>query len=153
MSDVPVVTEVKEEAKPAEPKAKAHAKKPVARKKAAKKTLMKKSVKKAQQTGRSSAKKIAKKAPATKTAWKPQRKLFPYGRVLKMWKAGKSSMEIAKAIGRYDSKAADPMHSFRVTLTRFHKGVRIDGKLVKLPHRVSKAALKRATKAGKKAAA
>ena len=62
-------------------------------------------------------------------------------------------MEIAKAIGRYDSKAADPMHSFRVTLTRFHKGVRINGKLVRLPHRVSKAAIKRATKAGKKAAA
>jgi len=61
-------------------------------------------------------------------------------------------MEIAKAIGRYDSKAADPMHAFRVTLTRFHKGVRIDGKLVKLPHRVSKRALKLPTKAGKKAA-
>ena len=56
-------------------------------------------------------------------------------------------------VGRYDSKAADPMHSFRVTLTRSHKGVQIDGKLVKLPHGVSKKALKLATKAGKKAAA
>ena len=60
-------------------------------------------------------------------------------------------MEIAKAIGRYESKAVDPMHSFRVTLTRFHKGERINGKVVKLPHRISKAAVKRATKAEKKA--
>jgi hypothetical protein len=133
MSDVPVVTEVKEEAKP------------VARKKAAKKPVMKKAQ---QKVRRSSA-----TVPAKKPSRKPQRKAFPYARVLKMWKAGKSSMEIAKAIGRYDSKAADPMHSFRVTLTRFHKGVRINGKLVRLPHRVSKAAIKRATKAGKKAAA
>jgi len=147
MNDAPVVPEVNKEPKPTEPKAKSRLKKPAARKKAAKKPLTEKSVKKAQQkVGRPS----AKTAPARK---KPQRKPFPYARVLKMWKAGKSSMEIAKAIGRYDSKAADPMHSFRVTLTRFHKGVRIDGKLVKLPHRVSKRALKLATKAGKKAAA
>ena len=93
-----------------------------------------------------------KHASSKKVAVQRQRIPFHYLRVLKMWQAGKSSMAIAKAIGRYDSKAADPMHSFRVTLTRFHKGVRINGKLVRLPHRVSKAALKRATKAGKKAA-
>jgi hypothetical protein len=150
MNDAPVVPEVKEEPKRTESKANVPAKKPVVRKKAAKKPVAKKAVKKAQQKiGRSAAKKI----PATKHSRKPQRQPFPYTRVLKMWTAGKSSMEIAKAIGRYDSKAADPMHSFRVTLTRFHKGVRIDGKLVKLPHRVSKKALKLATKAGKKAAA
>ena len=150
MSDVPVVPEVKEEPKRSESKTNAPAKKTVSRKKVAKKRAIKRSVKKPQQKVEQSS---LKKSPARKPSRKSQRMPFPYTRVLKMWKAGKSSMEIAKAIGRYDSKAADPMHSFRVTLTRFHKGVRINGKLVKLPHRVSKAALKRATKAGKKAAA
>ena len=148
MNDTAVVPDVKEEPTPTKSEARA-GKKDVARKKAAKKPVTKKAVKKVQRkAGRSS----AKKTPARKHGLKSQRKPFPYARVLAMWRAGKSSMEIAKAVGRYDSKAADPMHSFRVTLTRFHKGVRIDGKLVKLPHRVSKAALKRATKAGKKAA-
>ena len=149
MNDAPVVSEIKEEPSPTKLAASVVAKTAVARKKAAKKPVMKKAVKKPQQKVTSSAKKSLTRKPSRK----PQRKPFPYALVLKMWKAAKSSMEIAKAIGRYDSKAADPMHSFRVTLTRFHKGVRIDGKLVKLPHRVSKAALKRATKAGKKAAA
>ena len=145
MNDAPVVPEVNKEPKPTEPKAKSPLKKPAARKKAAKK-----SVKKAQQkVGRPS----AKRAPARKPSRKPQRKPFPYARVLAMWKAGRSSMEIAKAVGRYDSKAADPMHSFRVTLTRFHKGVRINGKTVRLPHRVSQKVLKLATKAGRKAIA
>jgi hypothetical protein len=148
MNDAPVVPEVNKEPKPIEPKAKSPLKKPPARKKAAKKPLTKKSVKKAQQkVGRPST------ATARKPSRKPQRKPFPYAGVLKMWRAGKSSMDIAKSVGRYDSKAADPMHSFRVTLTRFHKGVRIDGKLVKLPHRVSKKALKLATKAGRNAIA
>jgi hypothetical protein len=154
MNGTPVVPEVKEEPKRPESTANTPAKRPVAGKKTAKKIVMKNAMKKAQRkVGRPSAKKIAKKAPAKKTERKRQRLPFPYARVLKMWKAGKSSMEIAKAIGRYDSKAADTMHSFRVMLTRFHKGVRIDGKLVKLPHRVSKKALKLATKAGRKAIA
>jgi hypothetical protein len=140
----PKLVEAKVERKP----------KPVVKRPAARKKAAKKSVKKAQQkVGRPSAKKVAKAASEKKTAAKRQRKPFPYARVLKMWRAEKSSMEIAKAIGRYDSKAADPMHSFRVTLTRFHRGVRINGKLLKLPHRVSKKALTLATKAGKKAAA
>lgn len=147
MNDTAVVPDVKEEPTPTKSEARA-VKKIAARTKAAKKPITKKSGKKAQQKVRRS---FAKKAPARKSSRKPLRKPFPYARVLAMWKAGKSSMEIAKAVGRYDSKAADPMHSFRVTLTRFHKGVRIEGKLVKLPHRVSKAALKRATKAGRKA--
>jgi len=70
-----------------------------------------------------------------------------------MWKAGKTLEKIARAVGRYQKDADDPLHSFRVSLTRFHKGVRIDGKLVKLPHRVSRKTLKLATTAGKKAAA
>jgi hypothetical protein len=149
MNDTPVLPEVKEEPKRTESKANVPAKRPVARRKDAKKPIAKTAVTKAQPKVRRSP---TTKAPARKVNPK-QRKPFPYARVLAMWKAGKSSMAIAKSVGRYDSKAADPMHSFRVTLTRFHKGVRIDGKLVKLPHRVSKAALKRATKAGKKAAA
>ena len=148
MSDVPVVPEVKAEVDSTKFGARVALKKSVNRKKVAKKPMTK-ALKKPQQKARSS----PKKSPARKLSRKPQRKPFPYARVLTMWKAGKSSMEIAKAVGRYDSKAVDPMHSFRVTLTRFHKGVRIEGKLVKLPHRVSKAALKRATKAGKKAVA
>ncbi len=85
MSDVPVVPEVKEEPKPTAPKTKSRLKKPAARKKAAKKPLTKKSVKKAQQkVGPPS----AKTAPERKSSRKPQRKPFPYARVLKMWKAG-----------------------------------------------------------------
>ena len=146
MNDAPVVPVM--EKKEREPKP-APMTKP-----AAKKTVTKTAVTKTQpKIRKSTAKKPAKKFPKKSSGKKVQRKPFPYARVLKMWKAGKSSMEIAKAVGRYDSKAADPMHSFRVTLTRFHKGVRINGKLVKLPHRVSKAALKRATKAGRKAVA
>ena len=136
MNDAPVVPAI---VKP-EPKVTVAKKKPVA-KKVVKKAPAKKAVKKPD----------AKKA--RKIVRKAKRRAFPYLRVAKMWRTGKSSMDIAKSVGRYDSKAADPMHSFRVTLTRFHKGVRINGKLVKLPHRVSKAALKRATKAGRKAVA
>ena len=142
MSDVPVVPEVKEGLNATKSGAKVT--KALPRKKAAKKRETKKAVRKVGRSAKNTAKKVAAKR---------QRKPFPYSRVLKMWRAGNSSMEIAKAVGRYDSKAADPMHSFRVTLTRFHKGVRINGKLVKLPHRVSKKALKLATKAGRKAIA
>lgn len=113
MSDVPVVPEVKEQAKRSESKATAPTKKPAVRKKAAEKLVTKKAVKKPQQkVGRAS----PKKASARKPSRKAQRTPFPYARVLKLWRAGKSSMEIAKAIDRYDSKAADPMHAFRVTL-------------------------------------
>ena len=148
MNDAPVLPVIAEK-KELKPKTVAPTKKP-----ALKKSIGKHATTKPHPQIRKSAKKPAKKSTAKiSTRRNSQRKPFPYARVLKMWKAGKSSMEIAKTVGRYDSKAADPMHSFRVTLTRFHKGVRINGKVVKLPHRVSKAALKRATKAGKKAAA
>src|SRR5580693_7203351 len=99
----------------------------------------------------------AVKNAARKKATKPspkklKRREFPYQRVLKMWKAGKTLETIARAVGRYRKNADDPLHSFRVSLTRFHRGVKIGGKIVKLPHRVSKKTLKLATKAGKKAA-
>jgi hypothetical protein len=69
-----------------------------------------------------------------------------------MWNAGKTLETIARATGRYQSKADDPLRAFRISLSRFHKGVRIGGKLVKLPYRVSRKTVKLAIKAGKKAA-
>jgi hypothetical protein len=77
---------------------------------------------------------------------------FPYEQVAKLWAHEKTIPEIAKAIGRV-GKGGDPYHSLRVALTRFHKGVKLNGRLVKLPHRVSKKTLKLATEAGKKASA
>ena len=86
-------------------------------------------------------------------AKKLKRREFPYQQVLKMWQAGKTLETIARATGRYQPKADDPLRSFRVSLTRFHKGVKLDGRLVKLPYRISPKTLKLATKAGKKASA
>jgi len=101
---------------------------------------------------RKAAKKAARKKAAKSATKKLNRREFPYQRVLKMWKAGKTLKTIARAVGRYQKDAPDPLHSFRVSLTRFHRGVKIGGKIVKLPHRVSRKTLKLATKAGKKAA-
>lgn len=75
---------------------------------------------------------------------------FPYEQVAKMWAQEKTIPQIATAIERV-GKGDDPYHSLRVALTRFHKGVKLNGRLVKLPHRVSKKTLKLATKAGKRA--
>lgn len=98
------------------------------------------------------ARKAARKAkkPAAKKA--VQRREFPYQRVLKLWKEGKTMEVIARAVGRYQKNAADPLHGFRVSLTRFHKGVKLNGRLVKLSHRVSKSSLKLSRKAGRRAA-
>jgi hypothetical protein len=91
---------------------------------------------------------------ATKLAAKKlKRREFPYQQVLKMWQAGKTLETIARATGRYQPKADDPLRSFRVSLTRFHKGVKVNGRLVKLPYRVSKSSVKLAVKAGKRASA
>jgi hypothetical protein len=144
MNDAPVVPEVKEESKPAKRTAKLRkpkvAKKPVARK------LAKKAPKKA-------VRKPAAKKARRKEAKKSVRRPFPYAKVLKMWQGGKTLQTIARAVGRYQQTADDPLHSFRVSLTRFHKGVRIGGKMVKLPHRVSKKAIQLSRKAGRRAAA
>ncbi len=110
---------------------------------AAKKPLAKPMAKK--KANRKVRKSIAKKGT--------KRKPFPYARVLRMWKAGKTLETIARSIGKYQKQADDPLHSLRVSLTRFHRGVRVNGRLVKLPHRISKKALRLARKAGKKAAA
>lgn len=78
---------------------------------------------------------------------------MPYQAVLKMWNAGKTLETIARATGRYQKNADDPLRSFRVSLTRFHKGVKLNGRLVRLPYRVSRKTLKLAVKAGRKASA
>jgi hypothetical protein len=110
----------------------------------------KRAPKKARKAVKKAARKKATKAAITKAT---KRRPFPYQRVLKMWKAGKTMAVIARAVGRYQPKADDPLRSFRVSLTRFHKGVMLDGKLVKLPYRVSHKTVKLAIKAGKKASA
>jgi hypothetical protein len=60
---------------------------------------------------------VMKAAPkkATKpTARNLKRREFPYQRVLKMWKAGKTLEAIARATGRFQKDADDPLRSFRV---------------------------------------
>jgi hypothetical protein len=67
-----------------------------------------------------------------------------------MWADGKTIAEIAKAIGRVGN-GKDPYHALRVFLTRMHHGyMNAEGKLVKLPHRVSKKTLRLAKLAGTK---
>ena len=95
------------------------------------------------------ARKVTKRAASKQT----KRREFPYQTVLKMWNAGKTLETIARAVGRYQPKADDPLRSFRVSLTRFHRGVKLNGRLVKLPYRVSKSSVKIAIKAGKRASA
>jgi hypothetical protein len=70
-----------------------------------------------------------------------------------MWKAGKTLGTIARATGRYQPKADDPLRAFRISLTRFHKGVKLNGRLVKLPYRVTKSSVNMSRKAGKRASA
>ena len=78
---------------------------------------------------------------------------FPYERVAKMWKEGMTIAQIARAVNRVDkNNPSDPYHSLRNFLHRMHKGYTNGrGKTVKLPHRVSKAALRAARKAGLRA--
>jgi hypothetical protein len=132
----------------AEPKLTAPRGKKVSRKKTPKSVTKKP----AQKKSRKAVKKVARKKATKPTTRKPKRKEFPYETVLKMWNAGKTLEVIARATGRYQKNADDPLHGFRVSLTRFHKGVKLNGRLVKLPHRVSQKTLKLAIKAGKKAA-
>jgi hypothetical protein len=99
-----------------------------------------------------SSKKLKKKVRAAKSK-NVKRRLVPYEQIAKMWAQEKTIPEIAKAIGRV-GKGDDPYHSVRVILTTMHKGFKDkSGETVKLPHRVTPAALRAATKAGKKASA
>jgi hypothetical protein len=141
---VPVVDVKKEPESKAAPNGKK-----ASRKKTPKAVARKPAPKKA----RKAVKKVARKKATKPAARKLKRREFPYQRVLKMWKAGKTLETIARAVGRFQKDADDPLRSFTVSLTRFHKGVRLDGRLVKLPYRVSRKTLKLATKAGRSAAA
>jgi hypothetical protein len=114
------------------------------------KTLTKKP---APKKARKAVKKSARKNATKPAAKKLKRREFPYQAVLKMWNAGKTLETIARATGRYQKNADDPLRSFRVSLTRFHKGVKLNGRLVRLPYRVSRKTLKLAVKAGRKASA
>jgi hypothetical protein len=73
---------------------------------------------------------------------------FPYEQVAKMWALNRTIPEIAKAIDRV-GKGDDPYHSLRVALTKMHKGHKNSkGDVVKLPHRMSRAAVAACAKAG-----
>lgn len=87
------------------------------------------------------------------TAKRPaERRPFPYAKVAKLWAEGKTIAQIAKAIGRV-GEGKDPYHGLRVHLSLMHRGYKTDdGKVVKLPHRISRKTLKLATKAGNKSA-
>ena len=78
---------------------------------------------------------------------------FPYAKVAEMWAQEKTIPEIAAAIDRV-GKGDDKFHALRIFLSKMHKGYKnTDGKVVKLPYRVSRKTLKLAVKAGKRASA
>ena len=78
---------------------------------------------------------------------------FPYAKVAEMWAQKKTIPEIATAIDRV-GKGDDKFHSLRIFLSKMHKGYKnTEGKVVKLPYRVSRKTLKLAVKAGKRASA
>ena len=93
---------------------------------------------------------LAKKAKRKLTVPKASRRPFPYQRVARLWSKGRTIAEIAAAVGRV-GEGKDPFHALRVHLTRMHKGYKdADGKLVKLPHRISRKTLRLAKLAGTK---
>jgi hypothetical protein len=126
---------------------------PSGKKGSAKKTLKAAARKPAPKKARNAVKKAAQKKATKPAAKKLKRREFPYQAVLKMWNAGKTLETIARAVGRYQKNADDPLRSFRVSLTRFHNGVKLNGRLVKLPYRVSHKTVKLAIRAGKRASA
>ena len=93
------------------------------------------------------------KVRRSKSKKRCQYRPFPYLKVAKMWKLGKTIAQIAYGINRVDkNNPQDPYHSLRNFLTRMHKGYHNgNGRIVKLPHRVSKSTLRAAKKAGLRA--
>jgi hypothetical protein len=78
---------------------------------------------------------------------------FLYEQVAKMWALKKTIPEIAKAIGRVGT-GDDRFYPPRVALTKMHPCYKNRfGKIAKLPHRITRATLKAATRAGKRASA
>jgi len=80
-----------------------------------------------------------------KTAKK--RKPFPYARVARLWKNGRTVSEIGERIGCVDRdrEDGDRFHTLRVRLSRMHAGYKdSSGKIVKLPYRISRKLVKAA---------
>jgi hypothetical protein len=83
------------------------------------------------------------------------RRPFPYTRVARMWAKGKTIAQIAHAIKREDTKNpnGDLYHSLRNFLHRMHNvGYKDEnGRLRRLPHRVSRGTVRKARHAGLRA--
>jgi hypothetical protein len=78
---------------------------------------------------------------------------FPYARVARLWKNGRTIAEIAERIGRVEKGKDDPYHSLRNFLRIMHRGYRDQkGNFVKLPYRVPKSTVRASVKAGKASA-
>jgi hypothetical protein len=79
---------------------------------------------------------------------KGARRRWPHARIARLWRAGKTIAQIAKAIGRIE-KRPDPFHAMRNCLRTMHQqGYRDEkGNTVKLPYRADRKAVK-ATKGG-----
>src|SRR4029077_7643257 len=93
------------------------------------------------------------RASRRKRGYKTRHRKFPYERVAKMWGKGITIGRIARAIDREDKdNPNDPYHSLPNFLYEMAKGYTTGiGPVVKLPHRVSKAALRAARSAGLRA--
>lgn len=79
---------------------------------------------------------------------------FPYLKVAKMWQQGKKISAIAHAINRVDKDNPnnDQYHSLRNFLRLMHAGyLNGNGRVVKLPHRISKDTVRKSRKAGLRA--
>jgi hypothetical protein len=81
------------------------------------------------------------------------RQSFPYAKVAQLWKAGLPIKVIAKRIKRLDKPSkSNPSgtHTVRNFIRRMHTVGYLDGrgKRQRLPHRISAATVKAATKAG-----
>lgn len=78
---------------------------------------------------------------------------FPYDRVARMWGRNESIATIARAIGRVDkNNPKDPYHSLRNFLYRMHQGYTdCNGRIIRLPYRVSPKRVRACRKAGLRA--
>jgi hypothetical protein len=81
------------------------------------------------------------------------RRPFPYLKVAKLWGKNKTIAEIARAVGCVDKhNPKDPFHSLRNFLRIMHIGyVNANGRIVRLPYRVSPGTVRASRKAGNKA--
>jgi hypothetical protein len=92
--------------------------------------------------------------PSTNVRNSGKRHPFPHLKIARMWAQGKSIAVIAHSINRMNSKnLKDPYHALRNCLRLMHMGYRnSQGKLVKLPYRVSQKRVRASRIAGFRAA-